>query len=382
MQAASARIRIDDGAIQRLADGLTAGKGVHHAIVAIAQGKDGAPRVYASGRARPDGPLMMPATPFFIASVTKLFIAATVFQLVERDHVQLSAPIATYLPDALVTGLHRLDGVDRGDLITVEHLLRHASGLPDWLEDRPRGGKALIDELFEGDDRTLSIEDVAATVRGGLTPRFPPQDLGSERVKVRYSDTNYQLLMAIVEAVTGRSLHEVYVERLFGPLGLVHTWLPGREPLVPSETPAAVFVGERAIEAPLALASLRDLYSTGADLVAFLRALTSGAAFDDPATARAMQDGWRRFGFPLDAAALRQPNWPIEYAMGTMRFQLPWFLDPRRRTPPVVGHTGSTGTWAFHCPELDLYLAGTVDQARAGPLPFRFVPRLLRELTA
>ncbi len=151
---------------------------------------------------------------------------------------------------------------------------------------------------------------------------------------------------------------------------------------MPSETPAAVFVGERAIEAPLALASLRDLYSTGADLVTFLRALTSGAAFDDPATARAMQEGWRRFGFPFDAAALRQPNWPIEYAMGTMRFQLPWFLDPRRRTPPVVGHTGSTGTWAFHCPEPDLYLAGTVDQATAGPLPFRFVPRLLRELTA
>ncbi len=94
MQVAKMRPEVDDGAIQRLADDLTAGKGAHHALVAIAQGGDGAPPGYTSGRARPDGPLMMPATPFVIASVTKLFIAPTVFQLVERDEVQLSAPIA------------------------------------------------------------------------------------------------------------------------------------------------------------------------------------------------------------------------------------------------------------------------------------------------
>ena len=382
MQEANTRRRIYDGTIQRLVDGLTAGKGVHHALLAIAQGSDEAPRVYASGRARPDGPLMLPATPFFIASVSKLFIAAAVFQLVERDQVQLSAPVGAYLPEALVTGLHRLDGVDHGNRITVEHLLRHASGLPDWLEDRPKGGKALLDALFEGTDRTLTIEDVVATVRDGLTPHFVPQDLGAPRVRVRYSDTNYQLLMAIVEAVSGRSLHEVYDERLLRPLGLLHTWLPGHQPLAPSEAPAAVFAGQQVIDAPLALASLRDLYSTGTDLVMLLRGLVRGDAFDDPGTARAMRQGWRRFGFPLDAAALRQPNWPIEYAAGMMRFRLPWFLDPRRRVPAVVGHTGSTGSWAFYCEELDLYLAGTVDQATAAPLPFRFVPRLLRELAA
>lgn len=374
------RLSVDDGAVQQLVDGLTARKGVHHALLAIASGADGAPRVYVSGRVRPGGPLMMPDTPFFVASVTKLFIAAAVFQLVERDQVRLSEPISAYLPATLVTGLHRLDGVDHGDRVTVEHLLRHASGLPDWLEDRPKGGKALIDGLFEGNDRSLTIEDVVATVRDGLTPHFAPQDLGGGRGRVRYSDTNYQLLMAIVESVTGQPLHQVYADRLFGPLGLAHTWLPGHPPLAPTAAPADVFAGERAIEAPLALASVRDLYSTGSDLLTFLRSLASGAAFADPATARAMQDGWRRFGFPSSPAALRQPNWPIEYAMGTMRFRLPWFLDPRRRVPPVVGHTGSTGTWAFHCPELDLFLAGTVDQATAGPLPFSFVPRLLRTL--
>jgi pimeloyl-ACP methyl ester carboxylesterase len=47
--------------------------------------------------------------------------------------------------------------------------------------------------------------------------------------------------------------------------------------------------------------------------------------------------------------------------------------------PPVtlVGHSGSTGTWLFHCPELDVVLAGTVDQARGHQTPFRLMPRLI-----
>lgn len=45
--------------------------------------------------------------------------------------------------------------------------------------------------------------------------------------------------------------------------------------------------------------------------------------------------------------------------------------------PPIVGHTGSTASWLFHCPDLDLILAGTFDVARP-PLPFRFLPRVLQ----
>ena len=44
-----------------------------------------------------------------------------------------------------------------------------------------------------------------------LRPYFAPQDLGARRVKVRYGDTNYQLLGAVVEATDAigflRALH-------------------------------------------------------------------------------------------------------------------------------------------------------------------------------
>jgi D-alanyl-D-alanine carboxypeptidase len=55
---------------------------------------------------------------------------------------------------------------------------------------------------------------------------------------------------------------------------------------------------------------------------------------------------------------------------------------PRR--PPgtspmtLVGYSGATGTWLFHCPELDPHLAGTIDQAEGRTLPFRLMGRMLR----
>src|SRR5690606_15771721 len=121
-------------------------------------------------------------------------------------------------------------------------------------------------------------------------------------------------------------------------------------------------------------------YSTGADLITFMRALMRGTPFRDPATAGAMQTRWNRFGFPLDRAARRAPGWPIEYGLGLKRFLLPRVFNRFRRMPAVIGHTGSTGTWLFHCPERDLYLAGAVNEVTAAALPYRVVPRMLRLL--
>jgi len=46
----------------------------------------------------------------------------------------------------------------------------------------------------------------------------------------------------------------------------------------------------------------------------------------------------------------------------------------------MEGHTGVNGSWLFHSPELDVIVAGTVDQMTAGAVPFRLVPRLLTML--
>lgn len=368
--------------LDTLVQGLVGRRGVRHALVAIETGDRAFRWLKAVGEADADGRPLQVDTPMFIASVTKLYIAAVVLQLHEHGSLRLDEAMTAYLPPELVQGLHRLDGVDHTGQISVRHLLGHTSGIPDWLEDRPRGGQAWLDTLPVGSDRVLDIAAITQHVREQLVPHFPPQPPEAERQRVRYSDTNYQLLMAIIEAVTGKPLPQVFTEQLYRPLGLRHTWHPGAEPLEPAPAPAAFWLGAAPFEQPLLLQSFRDLYCSADDGLRFMRALVRGEVFQRPETAQLMRARWNRFGLPRDAASMRLPNWPIEYGLGMMRYHLPRVFTPFKPLPAVIGHTGVTGSWSFYCPQRDLYLWGSVSQGAAAPLPFRFVPRLLRTLEA
>ncbi len=92
-----------------------------------------------------------------------------------------------------------------------------------------------------------------------------------------------------------------------------------------------------------------------------------------------MTQHWHTFGFSLNPVRT-SPGWPIRYGLGMMRFRIPRLFSLLHSAPPVIGHSGATGSWLFYCPELDVYLAGTVDQVAAAATPFRFVPKLLRIL--
>ena len=212
-------------------------------------------------------------------------------------------------------------------------------------------------------------------------PHFPPQDLSAKRQKVRYSDTNYMLLIAVIEAVTGQPLHQVHEQLLFRPLDLRHTYFLGHsQPLDPTPEPTVLRFEGRPLHIPLMMRSLRGMYSTAGDTLAFLRSFVRGEVFQDPASLASMQQRWNRFSFPLDRAALRSPGWPIEYGLGIMRFRLPRVFTPLHPMPPVLGHTGSTGCWLFHCPQWDMLLSGSVDEVTAGAVPYRVVPKILQIL--
>jgi D-alanyl-D-alanine carboxypeptidase len=342
-------------------------RGITHAVAGVAT-LDGSFRWRgAAGTARPDGTPMRPQTPFFLASVTKLYIATAVLQLVERGEVDLDASVTAYLPADVTTGLHRLDGVDHTPAITIRHLLSHTSGLPDFLEDRPKGARSWYRELVDGHDRAWTFQDVVTRTRDDLPPRFAPQDLTAPRQRARYSDTGFQVLIATVEAVTGQGLQTVFEQRILRPLGLRQTYLPGRSrPLDPAPLPAVVSNHRRPVEIPRALVSCLDLVGTVDDTERFLRAWVRGELFADPGTVAVTQERWNRIGYPL------------QYGLGTMRFSVNRLVGPGRRPATLIGHSGATGSWAFHCPELDLLLTGTVDQVRGRAIPFRAMARFLQ----
>ena len=368
-----------DERLHGLLNGLVAQKGVHHALIAIERGDGSLRWSGAAGQAHPDGTPMREDTPYWIASVTKLYIAAVTMKLYEQERLNLRDPISAYLPQSLIGGIHRLDGVDHTENIRLRHLLGHLSGLPDYLEDHKEGAQSLLDQALES-DRSWTLEEAMQIVRDELTPHFPPQPLEDKRRKVSYSDTNYQLLIAIIESVTGQPLHTVFDEMLYRPLGLGQTYHPGT-PTAPDGESATIWAEEQPLTIPLALHAFRDLVSTAPDTLRFMRALVHGEVFDHPTTVEEMMGPWNAFPFTLNPATTSL-TWPIEVGHGMMRFHMPRVFTPFRHIPEVVGHTGIAGSWLFYSPPADLSLSGTVSQFTASALPFRFVPKLVGVLSA
>lgn len=356
-----------DDRLTGLLEGLVSRRGVHHANIAVS-GRAGTQHwSAASGPGDADGPPAGPDTPFFAASITKRFVITLVLQAHERGELDLDTSISAYLPKETTTGLHVLQGVDRTPEITVRHLASHTSGLPDHFEKRRDGRPGLYAQLAAGRDLSWTFEDMLRTTREQQSPYFVPQDLTAARQKARYSDTGFQLLIRLLETVTGRPFAGLLTERVLGPLGLTRTWLPGHRPPDPdAPEPSPLYAKQRRAEVPALIESCNDLISTTGDLLAFQRALLDGALFREPRTAGLLTERSNR---------LR--NIPVlRYGLGTMFFRVGWASGMRPVT--LVGHSGATGTWLFHCPELDLSLVGTVDQTKGQAIPFRFMVGLLR----
>lgn len=356
---------------------LVTARHIPHAVAAVESMDGNFKWSGAAGIAYPDGTPMTPETPFWIASITKLFTAAAILKLHEQEQVSIDQSMAAYLPGNLIHGLHRFKGVDYTEKITLRNLLGHSSGLPDYIEIHRRNEKSLFDKILAKGDMSWTLEDLLNIVRDVNSPFFPPQSPESKNKKVRYSDTNYQLLIGILETVAGKPLHEIFHEMFYKPLGLEQTFHPGKSPADPVPPAATLWYKENPLNIPQAMASFKDPFSTVGNLLIFIRALLRGELFDNPVTVKLMHTEWNRFGFSISPVG---PGWPIEYGLGMMRLLVPRILTPFRPSPTIIGHTGATGTWLFYCPQLDLLLAGDVSQITASPVPFQFVPKILRAL--
>jgi D-alanyl-D-alanine carboxypeptidase len=350
-------------------------KHVHNIILGVALGEEGFRWSGAAGVADPPtGSSMQAGTPFLIASITKMYTAAAVMMLQERGLLTLDDRIAEYLPADLIRGLHRYRGHDYTESLTIRHLLGQTSGFPDYFLERPERGRSAFDRLLTEGDRAWDLEDVVRYTREELPARFAPAALEDGgpgkrgRVRALYSDTNYKLLGAILEAVTDKPLHEVFDEMFFAPLELRQTYLYGHPRASASGERAQVFYKER----PLALDRLMKshgpeggIVSTLDDTLRFGRAFMTGELFAGRGTLEAMQR-WNPIFFPL------------QYGYGLMRFKLPWLLSPFGFSPELIGHSGSSGSFLYHCPELDLYLAGTINQMALPRVPFPLMIKVAR----
>jgi CubicO group peptidase (beta-lactamase class C family) len=140
-----------------------------------------------------------PGTRFRIASVSKQFTVSAALMLAEEGKLKLSDPPHKYLSE-----LKPLP-------VTIDQMMRNASGLPDFLELLRLGGHGL--------DKPARPQDVLAACLRNTHLNFAP---GS---RFLYSNTNFLLLGLIIEKVSGQKLGDFLAERIFKPLGMTSTQL-------------------------------------------------------------------------------------------------------------------------------------------------------------
>ena len=137
-----------------------------------------------------------PTTVFDIASVSKQFVGFAISTLIEQGKISLTDDIRKYIPE-----LH-----DFGHLITIEHLVHHTSGIRDWTGTLAMGGW--------GKDDTIKFDQILRMAYNQRELNFIPGE------EFKYSNTGYNLLVEVVQRVTGVSFREWTHNNIFQPLGM------------------------------------------------------------------------------------------------------------------------------------------------------------------
>lgn len=167
------------------------------AFVVVSDGRVEARGVGSAGNSQD----VTPNTPFVIGSTTKSFTALAVMQLVDSGDVDLDAPVREYVPEFQLA-----EGEPIGD-ITVRHLLQQTSGLSDL------AGGPMLASSADGTalEAITELEDAHLESRPGDT--------------WRYANANYVLAGLVVERASGMSYADYVQTRIFGPLGMTHSYV-------------------------------------------------------------------------------------------------------------------------------------------------------------
>jgi len=133
-------------------------------------------------------------TKFRIGSITKQFTATLILLLEQEGKINLQAKITDYL------SWYRKDS---GDKITIENLLKHTSGIPNYTAK-----SSVMDDIAI---HNYSPKEIAGKFLSG-DPEFEPG------TKFSYDNSGYFLLGVIIEEITKKSYAENLKEKIFAPL--------------------------------------------------------------------------------------------------------------------------------------------------------------------
>ncbi len=261
------------------------------------------------------------ATPdalFQIGSMSKVWTATVVMQLVDEGALDLDAPLVDVLPELA------LADPDVTARVTMRHLLTHTSGIDgDVFDDTGRGDDCL-------EKYTALLERAAQNHPLGAT--------------WSYCNSGFSLAGRVIEKITGQTWDEAMRDRVYTPLGLTHTATLPEEVLLHAAAVGHVAEGDAEPERapawmlPRSLGPAGLICSTPADVLAFARMHLAGGV---------APDGTRLLSEDSVAAMMsHQADLPDKYSLGDS-WGIGWIRfgwDGHR----LVGHDGNTiGQAAF-----------------------------------
>ncbi len=195
---------------------------------------------------------------FELASVSKPLTATGVLKLWEEGKIKLDQTVDEFFPDFPYPG------------VTIKLLLTHRSGLSNYLYFTDKK------EIWPDRRKGMSNTDVM-----NLLAAHKPDKYANPGVRFFYNNTNYMVLAAIIEKVTGQDFAVYMQENVFAPAGMKNTAVYSTA--VYEKIPEGVAIGHDKVWRRSVVQNFQDgpvgdkgIYSTVQDLFLFDRALQDG----------------------------------------------------------------------------------------------------------
>ena len=135
---------------------------------------------------------------FELASITKTFTGVGILQLIEKGKISLKDDVKKFYPKFPYEG------------INIKLLLTHRSGMMNYVY--------FTDGIWKNKKKPMSNQDVMKLIEEHKPPRYAKPD-----TRFHYNNSNYMVLAAIIEKVTGKTYADYMMENVFKPAGMKNT---------------------------------------------------------------------------------------------------------------------------------------------------------------
>ena len=178
------------------------------------------------------GVALEPQMVFRIGSITKTFTALAIVKMAEASKLELGDSVRKYLTEL----------PERFEPITLEHLLSHTSGIPDYIHTEAFD-KLLNDEYQNIVGEEIELGKMLRIITDGEF-EFEPGE------RFSYSNSNYFLLAMVIEAVGGKPYFDTIKSLVCEPCGMQHTYYIGNSIRIPGRVPDHLEFEGRIIKDP------------------------------------------------------------------------------------------------------------------------------------